>query len=471
MTIFKSNTKNNRLLKRKHDAGQLRLLSSGLYTDDLDDNLDNVIKNEISSIVSMLGFTGRLAYGSGLSGGTVDNKLYLVGANYRKWSAYGVEIIQHQQSLEESYEDGVEIHGSGLKKPNLARALVENFSPNLAHKKKSLKNQALLMLESFYNQANLNDRTVFEQNVKAISLKVNPKAWPEIEKEIEKYKLSPVVSVDYKALSIMEKLSTTLNRHDVLPGEASSLSDAALFLECYFSNYIEGTKLSIDDAVNLMKTRSVEKRHYDGHDVVSLRNVMDDDLKNQQVWHTAEEWTLWMKKYHKDFLSHRPEKNPGEFKKIKNYAGSTTFTSPEYVEKTLDRIFEMSMKIATGWKRGCFLKAGFLLVHPFLDGNGRMGRLILNHCLTESKERRLIVPNVYREDYLMGMKALSDGNVGIYVRMMDKVRALTNTATVDADLDICIDLWTKKSAFLDSRDGKWGRVPDENTSKVLNFKI
>ena len=46
-------------------------------------------------------------------------------------------------------------------------------------------------------------------------------------------------------------------------------------------------------------------------------------------------------------------------------------------------------------------------VHPFIDGNGRTAGLIMNCILSAQKLSRIMIPTVYREDYLLPLKALS----------------------------------------------------------------
>ena len=46
-------------------------------------------------------------------------------------------------------------------------------------------------------------------------------------------------------------------------------------------------------------------------------------------------------------------------------------------------------------------------VHPFTDGNGRTARLAMNSMLSAQGMSRIIIPTVYREDYLLPLKALS----------------------------------------------------------------
>lgn len=404
----------------------------------------------------MLGFTGRLAYASALTKKVHNKELILVGRQPRVWSAGGVSLRQYEGSPEEMLAVDLDENGL-LPSSGFVRALVENYSPKLPHRRRSSKSQAKLMLEEFYEKASENERMVLRANLRNVTQQISPKAWVGLEEDLNRLKSAPVKNTDFQVLSILHRLSENLKDEPLESAEPLSLSDAALFLECYFSNYIEGTKLPIGEAKSLMETRDPREKHAEGHDVVSLRDVMDEDIAEQKVWLSAKDWMQWMKRSHLKFLNHRQDKNPGEFKRMKNYAGSTQFSVPLNVKNTLERIFEMAEALPQGWKRGCFLKAGFLMVHPFEDGNGRIGRLILNHCLTEAKERRLIVPTVYRDDYILGMAGLCRGEVSLYMRMMNKISAVTSIMPVD--VDTCVMLWAAKGAFLESNEGKWGVQP------------
>jgi len=48
----------------------------------------------------------------------------------------------------------------------------------------------------------------------------------------------------------------------------------------------------------------------------------------------------------------------------------------------------------------------FLLseVHPFLDGNGRLARVMMNAELTEGNQSKIIIPAVFREYYMGALK-------------------------------------------------------------------
>ena len=46
-------------------------------------------------------------------------------------------------------------------------------------------------------------------------------------------------------------------------------------------------------------------------------------------------------------------------------------------------------------------------VYPFLDGNGRIARIFMNAELDACGLCRIIIPTVYREDYLLALRKLS----------------------------------------------------------------
>lgn len=59
-------------------------------------------------------------------------------------------------------------------------------------------------------------------------------------------------------------------------------------------------------------------------------------------------------------------------------------------------------------------------VHPFEDGYGRVARLIMNTELSAIGAARIVIPNMYRNESLAGLRrtSIADGDLTAYVRLM-----------------------------------------------------
>ena len=470
MKFQKASARNIALLKVKEAKGALRLVTEGVFTDDLSTPLIQLVAQNAEELAFVLGFSGRVAFASALPGVHQESTFHLLGTESKTVNVHGLTLEQSKGS-EEELNPTETCDGSFLRTATAERAIVENIDPRSSGSKTNPV-AARILLEEKFRHAPTNERSILKSKLRAISQAVAVEAWPAIENVLLPFEDIPAPKIDREVVSILGRLKSLLTQTSDSPQPPLSLTDAALFLEVYLSNFIEGSCVQIDEARCVLKGEA-PCNGLAMLDVLKLKEVIAKDLKAPPVWRNQSDWMDWMKSAHQDFFAHREDKNPGGFKRMKNYAGSTTFTLPSLVEETLEKIFEMGQNLPEGWIRGCFLKAGFLMVHPFEDGNGRIGRLILNQCLTNVRERRFIVPNVLREDYLLGMAALSRGEVNTYVRMMNKVRELTHMASVDASLDKSIEVWRNMSAFEDSQNGRWGRLPEqkEASSHAHTFKV
>jgi fido (protein-threonine AMPylation protein) len=106
-------------------------------------------------------------------------------------------------------------------------------------------------------------------------------------------------------------------------------------------------------------------------------------------------------------LERRPEILPGAFKLKPNRAGDTHFVLPEYTTGTLRRGYELYADLEPGLQRAMFVMFLIADVHPFNDGNGRIARIMMNAELVAARASTIIIPTVYREDYLNALRALT----------------------------------------------------------------
>jgi fido (protein-threonine AMPylation protein) len=116
----------------------------------------------------------------------------------------------------------------------------------------------------------------------------------------------------------------------------------------------------------------------------------------------------------------RPEMHPGAFKDKPNRAGSTVLVAPDLVAGTLARGFELCRGLSDPFQRAVFMMFLVSEVHPFVDGNGRVARIMMKAELVKAGERRILVPTVFRSNYLSVLEALSQNSrTDTLVRSLD----------------------------------------------------
>ena len=230
------------------------------------------------------------------------------------------------------------------------------------------------------------------------------------------------------------------------------------FFEAYFSNFIEGTEFAVDEAAEIVFQGRIPKaRPEDAHDVLGTWNVVSDGHEMSLLPRTLDDLRALLKSRHARIMGGRPDKGPGRFKTDPNRAGSTFFVAPELVDGTLAKGFEIYRGLTSPLHRAIFMMFLVSEVHPFADGNGRVARIMMNAELVAAGESRILVPTVYRNDYLMALKALSQNGIsGALIRTMHFAQRYT--AAVDfAELDRARFILDRTHAFADpneaDRDG------------------
>jgi hypothetical protein len=220
------------------------------------------------------------------------------------------------------------------------------------------------------------------------------------------------IGFDSRRIDLFAALQAELLRSPLAEREEQSGPLTALsFFEAYFSNWIEGTEFEIDEAEEIVFERRVpEARDEDAHDVLGTFEIVNDPAKRSARADSPQAFLDLLRSRHAQMLARRSSAKPGSFKKRANRAGGTSFVHPDFVEGTLIEGFRYLEPLPEGLSRAIFMMFLVSEVHPFVDGNGRVGRVFMNAELSAVGEQRILIPLSYREDYLAGLKALSQSN-------------------------------------------------------------
>src|SRR4029077_11118646 len=145
----------------------------------------------------------------------------------------------------------------------------------------------------------------------------------------------------------------------------------------------------------------------DAHDVIGTFRLVSNADEMKRLPKNADVFLDILLARHRTIMEGRPEKLPGEFKQLPNQAGGFVFVAPEDVLGTLTEGFKIYQRLSEPLHRAIFMMFLVSEVHPFVDGNGRVARVMMNAELATSDQVRVLIPIVYRSNYVAALRALS----------------------------------------------------------------
>ncbi len=226
------------------------------------------------------------------------------------------------------------------------------------------------------------------------------------------------------------------------------------FYESYFSNYIEGTVFSIEDAKEIIRTQKpLPLRNEDSHDVLGTYQIVSNRKEMELTPNSTEDFIKILKYRHQIILSARQDKNPGLFKTKNNFAGSTAFVDINLVNGTLIKSFDFYQALRHPLAKAAYMMFVVSEVHPFFDGNGRIARVMMNSELVKEGHCKIIIPTVYRDDYLGALRRLTrNRDPKPYVRMLDRAHEFSHTIHGESMNEMQKNL-EASNAFLEHNEG------------------
>jgi hypothetical protein len=225
------------------------------------------------------------------------------------------------------------------------------------------------------------------------------------------------------------------------------------FFESYFSNYIEGTVFEIEEAKRIIQTnRPLPARNDDSHDVLGTYHIVSNLQEMQIRPNSAEQFLQILCLRHSVLLSSRTHKLPGVFKDKNNFAGNTAFVDYRLVRGTLVKSFDYYTALVHPFAKAAYIMFVISEVHPFLDGNGRVARVMMNAELVSAGQAKIMIPTVFRDDYLLSLKKMTRQEIpDAYIRMLQKAHAFSENV-FDESLDGMQAYLQQCNAFSDDSD-------------------
>jgi len=246
---------------------------------------------------------------------------------------------------------------------------------------------------------------------------------------------------DPQRLDLFQKLHVRLAKEAFQSTRATPPAEAGnrAFWEAYFSNYIEGTKFTVEEAQAIVYLKNnvhdnlLRKRPADAHDILETYRLIHDRNISASTPDSPGALIEILKRRHARMMASRLDVQPGVLKTTNNMVGSRTFVAPELVEETLARGWQLCRTLPPAAHRALYILFLVAEVHPFNDGNGRVSRLCMNAELEAAGQGRLIIPTSLRNDYLTVLEALtSSGNPEPYIAFGHKLIEINNHLPFDS---------------------------------------
>jgi hypothetical protein len=430
LQLAANNQTEARRLQRLASAGKLRRIYAGVYTDDLVQPLESIVRRELFALCSLVAPGAIISHRSALEGGrpTPAGSVFLTGANRRDFELPGVRLRVVQ---------GVGPLDSDIRIPTFtgdafissqARALLENLTASRGDPadRRTLGSDGVEAWLARFVSRDVSDATnKIRNSARSIagSLGLEPE-FKQLDRIIgtllgtQRTHLTAREAIaraagrpyDDARVTLFQTLATELqaNPLQVPAADPTANSDLQAFIETYFSNYIEGTEFEIEEAHDIVvQGRPLRYREDDSHDILGTYRAILETKASPVIPQRFEDFAKQLQTWNREVIESRQAKNPGQFKTESNRAGNTVFVAPDLVVGTLEKGYESIMSAATPANRAALAMFVVAEVHPFTDGNGRTARLAMNLFLTEAGLTRIIVPTVYRDDYISALKAIS----------------------------------------------------------------
>ena len=237
----------------------------------------------------------------------------------------------------------------------------------------------------------------------------------------------PHLRLDDELVTLLSDADQALGRLD---GVADTLPDPNIFVQMYvrkeavLSSQIEGTQASLSDVLEY--EAEIDHRRFPS-DVLETLNYVKALNAGLERLNELPLCNRLLREIHGILMQgvRGQEKSPGQFRETQNWIGppGSNLNNATYVPPPADEMFramgDLENYLNSELTMPVLLKCGlahgqFEMIHPFLDGNGRLGRLLITFllCQQEVLKRPLLYLSAYfkehQDEYYARLYAISN---------------------------------------------------------------
>ncbi len=486
--IFSSSDPNiSRKISLAEKTGKLKKIAPRVFTTNLLDSEENIIKRNLIEILAWRYPNAVISHRSAQELRPTDNGEFYLTYNFRKKISNlpgitlnifeGSNAVEGDVSLNgiyiaSEYRWMLECMQVSRRKGEQSKSLTVSFIEN------RLEKMILIQGEDKLNQFRdklrdvsllLNMSVEFEKLNKIISALMATHDVKVLTNDSSKARTAGI-PFDSGRVELFSVLFDKLKDHFFTERPNKNTDENSYrmfsFFESYFSNYIEGTKFTIDEAKSIVETGiAIPKRIKDSHDILGTFTVISNRSEMNKIPATPEELFDLLQNRHRILMREREECNPGVFKEINNQAGNTLFVDYTLVKGTLMQGFKYYAALKEPMGRAIFMMFMISEVHPFTDGNGRIARIMMNAELFRGNQSRIIVPTVFRKDYILALRKLTRSKEpDTYIRVMEKLHKFSDNL-FGSDFDDLNNYLIECNAYQEPQDAHLKYI-----ERVINAK-
>jgi len=202
----------------------------------------------------------------------------------------------------------------------------------------------------------------------------------------------------------IDELKEKIDKHRPLSKNlAKSLHEKLIIEWTYNSNAIEGNTLTMSETKVVLEGITIGGKSMREHlETINHREAIlfvEDLIKHKEK---LSEWNI--KNLHALILKEIDNENAGRYRSENVLIGGASHIPPKHYELDI-LMMKLIEEYEREWEtlhpviRSVLLHGEFVKIHPFIDGNGRTARLLLNFELMRSGYTPIIIKNTQRANY------------------------------------------------------------------------